>query len=149
MSFLDELDKTLGIEKKEEKKPEETPYVATPVAEATPDDEFETPTPPDPDAISRPEDPFAAMLDSALQAEGVDVQKELLRRYNPASGDVQTHDWKMHREKLFSGEPYIFRCKRCYKAVHVREDQTINEALREGEIDPNCANVIVTDTMSA
>jgi hypothetical protein len=149
MSFIDQLDKALGIEEKKEEPVRDVaaPNGAAPLP-ADPDDEFETPTEPDPEAIPKPQDPFAAMIDQALAAEGVDVQKEMLRKYNPTANDVQEHDWKMHREKLFNGEPYIFRCKRCLKAVHVREEQTINEALKEGEIDPNCGVGIVNDMMN-
>jgi hypothetical protein len=151
MSFLDQLDKALGLE---EKKPDSvpigvdlTPNGAVPLP-SDPEDEFDTPQTPDPDAIPKPVDPFALMLDQALTAEGVDVQKEMLRRYNPTSGNTQEHDWQMYREKLFNGEPYIFKCKRCLKAVHVDEEQTINQALEEDEIDPNCGAGIVNDMMN-
>lgn len=148
MSFLDELDKTLGIEKKPDPVQDiSTPNGAAPLPE-DPEDQFETPVVPDPEAILKPEDPFALMVESALQAEGIDVQKEMLRKYDPTANNVQEHDWKMQREKLFNGEPYIFKCKRCLKAVHVAEEQTINDALKEGEIDPNCGAGIVNNVMS-
>lgn len=149
MSFFDKLDAILGIETP---KPKEEPIVEhhTPMPEASPEDDFESPPVQDPDFIPdyKAPDPFKNEIDSILLAEGVDVEKEMRRRYNPAGGDLTEHDWAMARERLFSEEPYVFKCKRCLKHVEVGPDQVIREAVIENGIDPNCGIQVVNDTMS-
>jgi len=153
--FLDKLDDALGLKPKEETPqpqlgdipaaaPTPTPTLQ-PVPEATPEDDFEPVKEPDPEDVPKEPDPFATAIDDALRAEGVDVDKELRRKYDPAKGDLQTHDWKMEREALFSDEAYKFRCKRCLKWVTVAREQTIGQALVDQQIEPNCAAQIVQD----
>ena len=119
------------------------------VPDETPENEFEDPVLRDPEEVPGEPDPFAQMLDDMLKSDGIDVELEKRRKYNPAVGNIQEHDWQTHRESMFSNEPYIFRCKRCLKFVEVQREQTINEALSSLEIDPNCANQVIQGIMNA
>jgi len=105
---------------------------------ASQEEELEPPKPP-------PEDPFGQMVDSMLRESGVDVDREIRRPYNPASGDVTNHDWEMGREALFGGEAYQFKCKRCFHYLEVDRDKTIKQALEEKGVDPNCSRLVISD----
>ena len=89
-------------------------------------------------------DPFSALIDSMLESAGVDASDH---KYNPTSGDMSQHDWISQRERLFSGEDYMFRCQRCLKWVKVPSDRTITEALAQNDIDPNCGAQVMSDIM--
>jgi hypothetical protein len=146
MSFFKGLSEILGF-KDEEKKEEIIEEKGTPVPEPDPEDEFENPKPEDPDAVNdfKPVDKFKDAIDAVLFSEGIDVQKEIRRKYKPTTGDMSQHDWEMAREKLFSEEPYVFKCKRCLIHVEVGNEQTMNQALEENEVELNCAQQVVND----
>jgi hypothetical protein len=152
MSFAKGLDEMLGLTEPEQRE-DPMPSAATAVMQEqipdAPEGEFDEPSAPDPDAPERERDPFKEMVDAALAAEGVDVQKEVLRRYDPTKGDVSAHEWETQREALFAGEKYQFKCKRCLKWLHAGRDQTMNEALDEMGVDANCSNQVVKDMMEA
>lgn len=127
-------------------KPADTPHTAqeaVPVEQVP--DEFEPETPPDPEADPVEIDPFTREIQAMLEASGVDVALERRRKYSPTSGDIQTHDWESQRERIFSDEPYKFRCKRCLKWVVMKGDQTFGQALEELGVDPNCAAQVIQD----
>jgi hypothetical protein len=94
-------------------------------------------------------DPFAAMLDEVLTAEGVDVSLEMRRKYNPTAKDVRVHEWNTERESIYSCDAYKFRCKRCFKWVTVGREQTIDDAMREQDVNPDCGMAVITDTMES
>lgn len=142
--FNDKFDEIFGIKKEE--KPEtkvELTSSSTQSVEPVPEDEFEPEPIPDPEAVPGEADPFAAALDSLLEAEGVDVRLEKRRKYDPTNGNTNSHDWATVQESMFSDEPYKFRCKRCLKWVTVGREQLLNDALQEQEVDPSCANEVI------
>ena len=147
MSFLKGLDEVLGLKEAEVKPVEVVEEKGTPVPEWDPEDDFEAPKEGDPDAVNdfKPVDKFRDAIDAALASEGIDVEKEVRRKYKPTSGDISQHDWMMAREKLFSEEPYVFKCKRCLIHVEVGNEQTMNEALLEKEVELNCAQQVIND----
>lgn len=143
LTFAEQLDKLLGIV---EVKPTE-------VRELEPG--YQPPTDMDSlyDALEDPPepttDPFAQKLEQMLKENGVDVDTELRRQYNPTLGDVQSHDWGQGREVLFSNEPIQFKCRRCGFYLEARGDQTMAEAMEEKGINPNCANAVVQSIQEA
>lgn len=147
MSFLKNLDAVLGIKEEEVKQEEIIQEKGTPVPEWDPEDDFERPKEVDPDTVNdfKPVNNFRDAIDAALTAEGIDVEKEVRRKYKAASGDMSQHDWALAREKLFSEEPYVFKCKRCLIHVEVGNEQTMNQALLEKEVELNCANQVIND----
>lgn len=75
------------------------------------------------------------------------ITSEILEKPVPIHPDSSIHDWSMSRESLFSGESFLFRCKRCFKYLTVKRDQTIDQALGDMGVDPNCGMGIVSDIM--
>lgn len=149
--FKDKLDELFGLEEKPVQKPvvEVHAQTSAPVEEV-PENEFEPEAPVDEESVAAFEpDPFTKALTEMLESEGVDVKLEKRRKYDPTSGDIATHDWQSQRERLFSNEPYKFRCKRCLKWVEVNTDETINDALTRNDIDPNCGQVVVGEIMNS
>lgn len=149
MGFLDELNKVLEVKPVA---PELAVSLPAPVLSGDGSEYVTQPEPefdePDPNAPPLPYDPFRDAIEAALTAEGVDVSLELRRRYDPAAGNTQTHDWESQREALFSDEKYQFKCARCSKWVHVGRDETMSQAMAEQDVDPNCASVVINDIMT-
>lgn len=133
------IEQELGISK-EEPKPSEAEVVQAPLQ--PPVEGIEELDPPAP---AVPSDPFAKLVDGMLRESGVDVDLEIRRPYKATAGNVNQHDWAIGRERLFSDEPYIFKCKRCFSHVHVDSSQTIDQALVDKGVDPNCSAQIVAD----
>lgn len=147
--FNKKFDEVFGLTKEEPKVldiVEALPQSPTPEVE---EELFDPPAALDPEAIPNEKDPFTSELDQMLASEGVDVELEKRRRYNPTSGDMQAHDWETVREALYSDEKYQFRCKRCLQWVHVAREQTMVQAYEEQGIDPNCANKVITDIQTS
>lgn len=144
MAFLNQLDEMLGLDQKKDEVAPEERLPGMKIEDLPPENPFD-------ESIEVPEvkDPFALAIQAALQEEGVDVSREMQRKYDPAGGDITQHEWITHRERLYDNEPYIFKCKRCLKYVTVYAEETIGQALQEGEIDPNCGAQVVSDTMNA
>ena len=95
--------------------------------------------------LPEPTDPFAKMVDSMIRSEVPDADTVLRQPYQATAGNINKHDWTMGREKLFAGEDYQFKCKRCFTYLNVGEDQSIADALVEMGVDPNCSRQIVAD----
>ncbi len=154
MSFKNMLDQVLGTEKKPEAVVSEGQSVedsnqATEQVQLAPDDDLEPRQIPHEDAPPKPEDPFRDMIDQALIAEGLDPDKVARKKYDPVSGDLQAHEWDMDRETLYGSDSYRFRCKRCLKVIEVEREQTIKEAMDHYEVEPNCAEIVISEIMKS
>lgn len=153
MSFKDLIDQVLGEEKKPEIQSEgsvvEDSNQATAPVILAPEDDLELPVIPDEDAPPKAEDPFRQMIDEALILEGLDPDRVARKKYDPINGDIQTHEWDMDREALYANDDYRFRCKRCLKVIEVKREQTIAEAMKHYEVEPNCAEVVISGIMKS
>lgn len=149
-TFMDGLDDLLGVDDKPKQEPkddgnpfgdQEPAERPASVADAAPeeDPEFEPVKPPDEWDLPAPgPDEYTKQMDAILAGEGIDVEKELRRRYDPAKGNLQAHDWESVREAIFEGEPFEFRCKRCGKYVHVRRGHFAEEGEEDDDtLDAN------------
>lgn len=153
--FSKELDDLFGIKSPEKKN--EILSIATEDSVSTSrpsvdleEEELEPEVMKDPeDTEIKDPDPFASMLDSLLESEGVDVSLEKRKKYNPVKGNPNQHDWASARESLYSDEAYQFRCRRCLKWVNVRRDQTLIDACNENDIDLNCGSQVMADIMNS
>jgi hypothetical protein len=150
--FSKQIDEVFGSETvkstPEDAKSAESVHVQSELTDL-PENEFEPEGVVDPEEVPADPDPFAAMLDLMLKEEGVDVELEKRRKYNPTGGDVNNHEWVSQRERMFSEEPYMFRCKRCLKWVQVGSEETIAEVLQRNEIDPNCGHQVLSSIMDS
>ena len=156
MSFMDDLDSLLGMKPKSEgataqdSAVDSVPVDAAPVYDPTQDPEYgfepEKIYDPDSDDPPKKEDPFAAIVDSILAAEGIDGKREARRKYN-STGNVVEHDWRLSKPAIFADDPYKFKCARCFRWVTVERDSTIDASLDEQGVMKNCSEQLVTDAM--
>lgn len=137
--FKDRLDELLGVEKKavEVHAPPDEDCTSTAPVEL--EEELDPPR--------ADKDPFSSMLDEVFADAGVDLEKESRRKYDPSSGNLRAHDWCSERESIFSSDKYKFRCRRCFKWVTVEREQTIDDAMKQQDVNPDCAMAVITDTM--
>lgn len=149
MGFLDELDSLLGVETapKKETSVENSDVPPTVDSKFSMDDSEEY-DPPGPEREREP-DAFQSLVDAAIREGGLDPEKESRRRYDPTKGDLVSHDWESPMVREFSCDQYKFRCRRCLKWVTVGSDQTLNEALAQQEVNPNCSAGIARDIMAS
>jgi hypothetical protein len=150
MSFLKEWDKMLGIEEPEPEVEAEAPVDTGPQLQSTDydaSDDLEPEREEDPDRPHKP-DPFTSMIDSLLATEGVDGAMVARKKESLNGVDPSAHVWKMAREAIFADDDYKFRCAKCLKWVTVPRDSTIDSAVVEQGVNPNCAVQLVTDAMS-
>jgi len=145
------MDDLFGISKPEAKKEDLILNQGThvQVQSEIAEDEYDAEKPVDPEEDTVEKDQFSFMLDSLLESEGVDVSLEKRKKYNPAKGNFNNHDWASARESIYSDEAYQFRCRRCLKWVNVRRDQTLVEACEESSVDLNCGSQVLSDIMSS
>jgi hypothetical protein len=132
------IDEQNPVAPKPEVVQEELPRINEMTIAASMEEELEPPLP-------EPTDPFTKMVDGMIRSEIPDADKVLRQPYQATAGNINRHDWTMGREKLFSGEDYQFKCKRCYTFLNVGEGQSIDEALAGNGVDPNCSRQIVVD----
>jgi hypothetical protein len=142
MGTLDEMFKLIDAQNAPDPKPETIPDELPRINElsiaASQEEELEPPLP-------EPTDPFTKMLDDMIRSEIPNADKVLRQPYQATAGNINQHDWTMGREKMFSGEDYQFKCKRCFTFLNVGEGKSIDQALQENGVDPNCSRQIVTD----
>jgi hypothetical protein len=52
---------------------------------------------------------------------------------------VEKHDWRVLRETLFECDDSSYECGKCGVKLLVKSSQSLNAAMREHDVLPNCA----------
>lgn len=94
----------------------------------------------DPDADR---DPFAAMLDGMLAAEGMDKGQEVEKVPEP-----ELHAWETDRETLYENDDYQVTCKKCFRSMRVTREETLGQAMQRHTIARDCSVQITAEVMS-
>jgi hypothetical protein len=91
-------------------------------------------------------DPFAAMLDGMLAAEGMSREDEPAER---KQADFAEHEWEFKKEVVFEDDDVEVICKKCFRQMRMKRTQTTNEAMAAHQVNADCSLQITSEVMDS
>lgn len=89
-------------------------------------------------------DPFAAMLDELLAAEGRSIAEEIIK--NPENED---HEWEEDRAVLYGSDAYVMTCRKCFRTMEVGRSETLGQAMQRHTIAADCSLQVAAEVMGS
>jgi hypothetical protein len=136
----DEFSKFLeGLDKEPQPEPEPAAAKAAPEAPADP---------PDPFAhlighggAIQEQSPFDAFLDKVVEEAPKDLPEP--------EPQYELHDWQTIQAAQFEDDHHVWRCRRCFRQINVKGDQTLEQALATYNVNPNCGEQVAAEVMES
>ena len=116
----------------------------------------EAATEPSPDAPAGPVDPFAHLIghggpiqDRSPFDAFLDEVTDTAPPQEEEEPQYEQHTWKTIREATFEDDYYVWRCEACCRQINVQRNETINDACKKYNINPQCSTQITADVMES
>ncbi len=111
---------------------------------------------PAPDAPIGPVDPFAHLIghggpiqDKSPFDAFLDDVTDTAPPQEEEEPQYEQHTWKTIRETLYEEDYYVWRCEKCFKQINVQRSETINDACKKYNIDPNCGLQVIGEIQNS
>lgn len=85
--------------------------------------------------------PFDAFLDGVVD----DAPKDM-----PEPEPMyEKHDWQTIQAAVYEDDHHVWRCRRCFRQINVKGEETLEQALAKYNVNPNCGEQVAAEVMES